>query len=69
MQTCVEGALSSCAQWQDKEQWEQTGTQDVSYKHAGKLLYIEGDRALEQAAERGCGVSSGDIRCPPGPPV
>lgn len=33
MQTCVEGALSSCAQWQDKEQWEQTGTQEVPNKH------------------------------------
>jgi len=35
-----------------------------------KLLYCEGDRAPEQAAQRACGVFSGDIQNLPGcPPV
>ncbi|GAB0181473.1 mitochondrial enolase superfamily member 1 [Grus japonensis] len=35
------------AQQQDKGQWAQTGTQEVSSEHEEKLLYFESDRALE----------------------
>ena len=59
-------ALFSRAQWQDKGQWAQTEAQEVPAEHEEELLPSEGDGALEQAAQGGCGVSSGDIQDPPG---
>ena len=42
--------------------------EEVPYKHVEELLYGKGDGALEQAAQRGCGVSFyGYIQDPPGP--
>ena len=59
--------LFSGDQWQDKGQWAQTEAQEVPAEHKKELLHFEGDGALEQVSQRGCGFSfSGDIQNPPG---
>jgi len=59
--------LFSGAQRQDKGQWAQTETQEVPSEHEEELLPSEGDGALKQVAQGGCGVSlSGGIQDPPG---
>ena len=42
---------------QYKGQWAQTEAQEVLSEHEEELLPSEGDRALAQAAQGGCGVS------------
>ena len=59
--------LSSVAQRQDKGQRAQTEAEEVPSEHEEELLHSEGDGALAQAAQGGCGFSfSGDIPTPPG---
>jgi len=59
-------ALFSGAQRQDKGQQAQIKAEEVPAEHEEELLHSEGDGALEQAAQRGWEVSSGDIQNLPG---
>jgi len=50
-------ALLSGAQCQDKRQWAQPETQEVPSEHQKTVLNCEGQGALAQVAQGGCGVS------------
>jgi len=59
--------LFSGAQQQDKGQRAQTEALDLPLEHEVDLLPSEGDGALEQAAQGGCGFPFFvDIQDPPG---
>ena len=49
--------LLSGAQQQDKGQWAQNEAEEVPSEHEEELLPSEGDGALEQIAQGGCGFS------------
>lgn len=65
----IEGVRPSsfqCCQQQGKEERAETATQEVPYKYEEELPYYECERAQEQTAHRGSGVSFfGDIQEPP----
>ena len=47
----------------NKRQWAETYAKEVSRECDAELLYCVGDCAMEQTAQRGCGVSlTGDIQ-------
>jgi len=59
--------LFSGSQRQYKGQRAQTEAEETPSKHEEELLHSEGDGALAQAAQSGCGVSySGGTQNPPG---
>jgi len=59
--------LFSGAQRQDKGQQAQTEAEEAPAEHKEELFHSEGDGALAQDAQGGCGVSfSGDIQDSPG---
>ena len=63
MNTLMGGSQASFrgTQLHGKRQWTEAGTQEVPPEHQEACLYCGGDRALAQAAQAGCGVSSLEI--------
>lgn len=56
--------LLSSAQQSNKGQGHKLEHREFHINMRKKLLYFEGDKALEHATQKSCGVSSGGIKNP-----
>ena len=64
MNQCQVGGTTLFSDMQQQKKGSQTKAWEAPSECEEKCLYFEGDRALEEAAQKGYEVSSGDIQNP-----